>query len=299
MADPIQWTLKQLTDDASTSKEKFRKERIEEPIDKFLEFYEAVEPTARAFVKSVADMLDNQADLARLLDMQYGLEVYRYLTAPPISADDLATLSGVPVTKALRNNGDRQEATNTTIQLLLDPKRFPWVRDGRVATTAELRAAITATTALLAAQKVQTHRRGKARSSQEAEVKAALIAAGYTEVSGRRTIKLLSDAPPTKQFSGECMLGPTRADIVARIPDGRVLAIECKTSNSTVNSYKRINHEALGKAVKWLDDFGKAQVVPAATLQGVFASDNLQSAQKSGLFLFWQFRLSDLVQFAE
>ena len=231
--------------------------------------------------------------------MQFGLEVYRYLTAPPISADDLATLSGVPVSNALRTKTDRQEATNTTIQLLLDPKRFPWVAANRYATTAEIAAATTATTALLAAQKVQTHRRGKARSSQESEVKAALVAAGYTEVSGRRTIRLLSDAPPAMQFSGECMLGQTRADIVARLPDGRVMAIECKTSNSSVNSYKRINHEALGKAVKWLDDFGKTQVVPAATLQGVFAPDNLRSAQNSGLFLFWQFRLSDLVQYAE
>jgi hypothetical protein len=182
---------------------------------------------------------------------------------------------------------------------LLDPKRFPWVAEKRKPTKAERSAAVTATTALLAAQKVQTYRRGKARSSQEAEVKAALIAAGYAEVAGRQTIKLLSDAPPVKQFSGECMLGRTRADIVARLPDGRVLAIECKTSNSAVNSYKRINHEALGKAVKWLDDFGKTQVVPAATLQGVFAPDNLKSAQDGGLFLFWQLRLSDLVTYAE
>lgn len=299
MADPVRWTLQKLTEDAKTSKEKFRKERIEEPVDKFLEFYDAVEPTAVAFVERVSEIIENCVDLKSLLDMQYGLDVYRYLTAPPISADDLATLSGVPVSRALRNNSDRQEATNTTIQLLLDPKRFPWVAEKRSPKKAELSAAITATTALLAAQKVQTHRRGKARSSQEAEVKAALIAAGYIEVAGRQTIKLLSDAPPVKEFSGECLLGRTRADIVARLPDGRVLAIECKTSNSTVNSYKRINHEAFGKAVKWLDDFGKTQVVPAATLQGVFAPDNLKSAQDGGLFLFWQFRLSDLVTYAE
>jgi len=231
--------------------------------------------------------------------MGYGIDVYRYLTAPPISADDLATLSGVPVSRALSSNPDRIEATNTTIQLLLDPKRFPWIAAGRSPTPAEVDTAATATTALLAAQKVQTYRRGRARQSQEGQVKEALLAAGYTEISEYHQISNLGrDAPPARHFSGERMLGSTRADIVATLPDSRVLAVECKTSNSTVNSYKRINHEALGKAAKWLSDFGQTQVVPAAALQGVFAPDNLFAAQKRGLILFWQFRLDDLTECA-
>lgn len=237
--------------------------------------------------------------MATLLGMDWGLEVYRYLTAPPISADDLATLSGVPVSAALKNNPDRIDATNTTVQLLIDPRRFPWLAEKRKPKKAEIEVAVKATTALLAAQKVQTYRRGLARSSQEADVKTALRVAGFKESKDKKDIVLLTDAPAIGEFSGECMVGSTRADIVARLKDGRVLAIECKTSNSSVNSYKRVNHEALGKAAKWLEDFGKKQVVPAATLQGVFSVDNLDNAQERGLYLFWQFRLTDLTSYVK
>lgn len=238
--------------------------------------------------------------MGELLRMHSGLEVYRYLTAPPISADDLATLSGVPVSGALKTNIDRQEATNTTVRLLLDPMRFPWVSQKRSPTAEEIAAATAATTALLAAQKVYTHRRGQARTSQEAEVRDALRAAGYKKDESREPIvNLRRHAPAPGYFSDERMLGSTRADIVATLPDDRVLAIECKTSNSVVNSFKRINHEALGKATKWLREFGDTQVVPAATLQGVFSPDNLHAAQNRGLYLFWQFRLRDLTSYVQ
>ncbi|MEG8021777.1 XamI family restriction endonuclease [Sphingomonas aerolata] len=299
MKNPTEWTHAQLTADAKDSRGIFRKERIEEPVDKYLEFYDSIEPTAQTFVEGLSDINVGNADMATLLGMDWGLEVYRYLTAPPISADDLATLSGVPVSSALKNNPDRIDATNTTVQLLMDPRRFPWLAEKRKPKKAEIEVAVKATTALLAAQKVQTYRRGLARSSQEADVKTALRAAGFKETKAKKDIVLLTDAPAIGEFSGECMVGSTRADIVARLKDGRVLAIECKTSNSSVNSYKRVNHEALGKAAKWLEDFGKKQVVPAATLQGVFSVDNLGNAQERGLYLFWQFRLTDLTSYVK
>jgi hypothetical protein len=64
-----------------------------------------------------------------------------------------------------------------------------------------------------------------------------------------------------------------------------------------VNSYKRVNHEAAGKAKKWLHEFGQRAVIPAAVLSGVFKPENLQTAQNEGLALFWQHRLEDLADF--
>jgi len=46
-----------------------------------------------------------------------------------------------------------------------------------------------------------------------------------------------------------------------RLPDRRYMAIECKVSNSAVSSFKRLNHEALGKARRWVDQFGRRAVV--------------------------------------
>jgi hypothetical protein len=87
--------------------------------------------------------------------------------------------------------------------------------------------------------------------------------------------------------------------LVVGLYDRRVLAMECKASNSQLNSYKRVNHEALGKAQKWLAQFGKNGTVPAALLSGVFNPANLESAQHGGLNLFWSHRLSDLAEFIE
>lgn len=75
------------------------------------------------------------------------------------------------------------------------------------------------------------------------------------------------------------------------------MPIECKASNSAVNSFKRLNHEAAGKAAKWLRAFGDRAIVPSAVLSGVFNAANLETAQSSGLFLFWSFRLRDLADF--
>ena len=107
---------------------------------------------------------------------------------------------------------------------------------------------------------------------------------------------MLDAAPKTAEFCGECTFGGTRADLVVRLPDGRVAAIECKASNSAVNSYKRINHEALSKAHTWLQAFGSRQVVPIAVIDGVFNPANLGTAQGGGLTVIWYHRLDDLGQ---
>ena len=94
------------------------------------------------------------------------------------------------------------------------------------------------------------------------------------------------------------MQAGTRADVIVRLHDGRVLAIECKVSNSGVNSYKRLIHEAAGKATTWYAKLGTAQIVPAAVLSGVFTTANLAKAQnETNVFLFWTHRLSDLADF--
>src|SRR5205085_10343482 len=108
---------------------------------------------------------------------------------------------------------------------------------------------------------------------------------GFEQLKSRR-IDHLSKAPPSGHFCGESLLGSKKADVVAGLWDLRTMAIECKVSNSAVNSYKRLNHEAVAKAKAWGDDFG-TQVVPAAVLSGVFDLANLELAQTSGICLFW------------
>ena len=94
-------------------------------------------------------------------------------------------------------------------------------------------------------------------------------------------------APAVGRFTGECIVGATRkADVVVRLWDGRVMPIECKVSNSELNSIKRLTNDALVKARAWIDDLGRNNVVPVAVLSGVFGLRHLSEAQDRGLTLF-------------
>ena len=94
-------------------------------------------------------------------------------------------------------------------------------------------------------------------------------------------------------------MGSRKADLVVSLWDGRIMPIECKVSNSALNSVKRLNNDAAVKASVWLADFGTTNIVPVAVLSGVYALRSLEEAQERGLTLYWAHRLSDLVQWIE
>ena len=199
---------------------------------------------------------------------------------------------------ALRNTPENARRVADLVLRLIDPHRFPWIAENRPPTSDEVERAVVASAALVAAQKVSTARRSASKLQEDA-VKEVLRSCGFIEDGSRPDIETLVDAPEPNHFRGESKLGRTKADIVARLPDQRLLAVECKVSNSAVNSYKRVNHEAVGKARSWLSDFGKRQIVPAAVLSGVFKPANLATAQDEGLALFWAFRLADFADLLE
>ena len=95
------------------------------------------------------------------------------------------------------------------------------------------------------------------------------------------------------------MFGGRKADIVIRLWDRRVMPTECKVSNSSTNSVKRLNNDAAVKAGKWLDEFGTAQTVPTAVLSGVYKRHNLEQAQDRDLTIFWALNLDTMVSFIE
>lgn len=222
---------------------------------------------------------------------------FRYLAAPPISEDDLKTLAETTLSaSALTQNPDQARRVRDIVLHIIDPHRFPWLGELRDPADHERDRAIVASAALVATKKVETSRRKDAKDLQESKVKDLLHGLHLTEVPPR-DIPLLDLAPAPGEFCGESKLGDTRADIVVRLYDRRVMPIECKVSNSAVNSFKRINHEAAGKSAKWLRAFGDRATVPSAVLSGVFKPSNLETAQQAGLSLFWGFRPQDLADF--
>ena len=222
----------------------------------------------------------------------------RYLTGPPASADDLRVLADVRLTpSSIRADPDAAGRVVETILRGLDPERFAWVREKRDPSAEERRIAVVATAALIASQRVRTGRATDAPRRQESLVKSRLSAAGSSSRS-RGRYRTYSRRPIWDGFTGECVVGATRkADIVVRLWDGRVMPIECKVSNSELNSIKRLTNDALVKARAWIDDLGRNNVVPVAVLSGVFGLRHLSEAQDRGLTLFWAHSLDELLSF--
>ncbi|MBX6324355.1 MAG: XamI family restriction endonuclease, partial [Rhodospirillaceae bacterium] len=230
-------------------------------------------PVFRSIIDALPRLAVTPPDLDLLLGLLGGHKTrtaFRYLAAAPISEDDLKTLAETTLAPSvLRRHPERALRVRDTVLGVLDRHRFPWIAGRRLPSAEEVERAALASAALLAARRVETLRRSDARAIQEARVKDLLRNQGLSEVP-KRDVPLIDAAPAAGEFCAESKLGDTRADILVRLYDRRLMPIECKVWNSAVNSFKRVNHEAAGKARKWLSAFGTRQIMPAAVLSGVF-----------------------------
>ncbi|MDQ6699967.1 MAG: XamI family restriction endonuclease [Acidobacteriota bacterium] len=227
------------------------------------------------------------------------LEAFRYVAGPPLSADDLRTLGeAVPTPTRLRSDPAMAGRIVEIVRIGLDRRRFPWVSENREPTQEEKASAILASAALMASRRVGTARRNAGKEVQELFVESTLSAAGFSKIDAR-PIPTLNHAPNAGEFCRESLLGSRKADIVVRLFDQRIMPIECKVSNSALNSIKRVNNDAAVKAETWIKDFGTRNIVPAAVLSGVYKTRYLADAQQRGLSLFWAHDLQALVSWIE
>ena len=147
-----------------------------------------------------------------------------------------------------------------------------------------------------AAEQLRTLRRLESSKRQEAAVGTLLQEARFKLHPRTKRIVAL-DELPRGMFMQEVVLAGTKCDVPIRLHDGRLLALECKVSNSAVNSVKRLVRETGGKARTWHDAFGQ-QVVTGAVLAGVYKLVNLRDAQENyGVAIFWEHDLTPLHQF--
>jgi len=269
-----------------------------EPLGEYLERFDDVR--AR-----MAQLLAATDDLARLRELAGAvvldedlLEAARYLAGPPVSTDDLRVLAESSLTGRSRQTDPGAALRAIDIILAgLDRYRFPWLAERRPPTDAERQAAVLASGAMIAARRVMTGRANESKSVQEDQVAQRLEQAGLRRVAGRYMTSP-DRWPAVGEFTAqESLVGTRKADITVRLLDGRLMPIECKVSNSSTNSIKRLNNDATAKASTWIDELGHRLVVPAAVLTGVFKVRNLEQAQERGLTIFWAHDLDRLVEF--
>jgi hypothetical protein len=297
--EPPLWSDDELESDRRASIAKFREERLEEPLEQYLETFDRYRGAFEKLLEATVNLTTlPSAGLVVLTDPAL-LEALRYLAGPPISQDDLKTLADASLAPSrLKADPAMAQRVIDTILLALDRRRFPWVAEGREPGVAERESAVFASAALMASQRLSTSRRSESKDVQEQAVVDALRSADFTEVP-TRAISTLSDAPGNGEFCRESPFGRRKADFVVSLWDGRKMAIECKVSNSSTNSVKRLNNDAAAKATVWIGEFGTAQTVPAAVISGVFKAHNLKHAQTAGLTLFWAYKLDAMLDWIE
>ncbi|WP_419909362.1 XamI family restriction endonuclease [Candidatus Poriferisodalis sp.] len=297
LIDPPRWSEEELERERRKAVEIFRNERLTEPLERYLQAFDD-------YTASIEQLLHDTSDLRSLHDVAQEvlcnaelLEAVRYLAGPPVSADDLMELAETQLTVSrLRDDPVAAKRVIDTVAAMLDSRRFAWVAEDRSPTDGERSAAAMASAALMASQRVRTNRANTAKSDQEAGVRSHLAASGMAEAPTRE-IWTPSDAPSRGEFCGECSVVGRKADVVVGLHDGRLMPIECKVSNSSTNSVKRLNNDAAVKADVWIDKLGSHGVVPVAVLSGVFKTLNLVQAQDRGLTIFWAHDLAPLTDF--
>jgi hypothetical protein len=300
-APPPIWTNEELAGNAAIAIAQFRSERLA-ITDSWDTHYKQARSKFELLFSQLGFLNPRKIAEENLAEAyRSGLgEALRYLAGPPISDDDLRVLANVAsiAPGVLISNPDALRKVFEVIERVIDPHRFPWVVDGTSPTEEQREAALLASSVLLAAQRIATERRNDGKESQESRVKDYIRGIGFTEAP---TVKIstIVKGPQLMQFCAECSLGERKSDIVVRLHDTRLLAIECKVSNSATNSVKRLNNDAAVKAEYWIKQFGTAQVVPAAVLAGVFKVLNLEQAQSRGLCLFWSHDLDKLGAFID
>ena len=290
---PIVWTQKQLDYDREKGIQAFISERGREGTRVYAETLRALEPAIRKIFLETEDL--RCFDEHTLLRDPTLLDAARYLAGPPISEDDLNTLAGAKVSRR-RLGGPLAKHLTVLLTSCLDPIRLPWLPEGRSPSPHEREAAIMWTAGLWAVERLRTIRRTESSKRQEAAVESLLVSSGYTLQANVRKIVSLDDLQ-RGTFGRETLLAGSKCDRPVRLFDGRLLALECKVSNSSLNSVKRLIRETGGKARQWNEEFGR-KVITGAVLAGVFNLSNLKSAQEEHkICIFWEHNLVPLKTF--
>ena len=231
---PPRWNDERLESDRQLAIQDFRDERLNESLGVYLKNFQHYRDAVEKLLETTVDLtaFAEQATSV-LLDVDL-LYAARYIAGPPISVDDIELLADASLSVShIRSDPASARRVVETILLGLDRERFPWLAENREATEDERRTAVIASAALIASQRVKTSRANVSPARQQALVRDALKSAGFIEDSAKQ-IPNVSAAPPIGHFCGESILGTRKADVVARLWDGRILAIECKVSNSQI-----------------------------------------------------------------
>lgn len=266
------------------------------------------------YASTARDLLAASDDLrsltGKVLEDRKFLNLARYLAVPPISLDDLDTLTdscfglwvGQKTERGTRPSSPELAAAARIISDRLDHQRAPWLAAKRAPTKPERETFVTGVASIPAMNRLTTTRRGERSRKQEDLTRAAVAAARYRPVTPPGTLRdPVKDMKPGTYSEKSRRLTGTNMDVPVRLKANHAtgqlfLATECKVSNSSLNSRKRLL-EVNSKRETWDSSGLPHRFRTAAVLAGVFDVARLVEVQNAGVLIFWEHRLTDLTAF--
>jgi hypothetical protein len=307
---PQHWSRAELEKDAATARKLFVKERrqaLSAERALYLGALAEYSDDVVALLGASGDLLNPKPDVLRQRRL---LDIARYTLPPPISLDDLDTLTDSSFGAWVKQTTDRgQKPTSKAfrdaakiIGERIDGQRAPWIAAKRVPTKQEREIFVKATASVRAMRKVETERRMERSKLQEERARAAIQKAKYEGVETPGTLRDPIYQMPSASYALKSRrLNATNMDIPVRLKANHgtgllFLALEAKVSNSTINSRKRLV-EVSRKRERWDSSGALYQFRTGAVLAGVYDVERLLEAQESGVLIFWEHRLKDLTDF--
>ena len=248
---------------------------------------------ASTIVQSTLNESYALVDIAKALEIRGGHTlVLRQMLAPPLSQDQFAIIC--PSYNKAYENKDRPIPVEKAALVaeaflsLRDIRLLPWLSQNRAPTAEEAERVVTAVTPLLASQIHLTAKRTSSSNVQEEAVVALLTSKNWKRLPSRLVDRRASLG--AREFMKKTRFAtntrPQEVDIACGLGGTVVLAMECKVSNDTTNSVKRIN-DVLKKATAWRQHWGEGFVKPAALLQGVIGFKDVERLLDADIAVFW------------
>jgi hypothetical protein len=226
------------------------------------------------------------------------VKVLRFFLGPPQSQDQFQLVC--PEWKKSSELGTRSvpraqaEAVSRCFDLWQDNARTKPIRGG--GSSGSMNTAVMSTAIMMAINDFRTEVRNEASVLQERAVGCALESIGYVLVRYKDIDR--PDLMAAYQYAVKTNFATSdgskhEVDVAVGLGGGRILALECKVSNDSTNSIKRVN-DILKKASSWKGTFGTF-VVTGAMLQGVYGEREPRKLLEANVELFWSHRLDILV----
>ena len=115
------WTEAQLNDGLSKAKERFRQERMEEPLEAYLEAFDQYQGAVEDLLETSVDLTQLDQTLLDVLTNPALMEAFRYLAGPPISVDDLKVLAEAQLSPSrLKANPEMARRVLNVVRVGLD-----------------------------------------------------------------------------------------------------------------------------------------------------------------------------------